>query len=357
LKSVDKFRVVAPCRADLAGGTLDLWPLFCLVPSSLTLNIALDLFARVDFEVSENFQFEVVLKNKNDQYQMSEVDPSLNLDSVPDSLKFPVFIVNQFLILQRQIPRVSMQIDLGSAVPVGSGLGGSSTLLVSLGRGLCRVCSDFTEQGWQWRFLQWAKDTEAAFLKVPTGTQDYLAAIFGGLHGYEYQLGRIEQTSFPPSVFQQLNERLLVIFSGEKHHSGMSNWEVYKKAVEGDPEVIKGLKGIAEVAHKMDAVLRTEKVDWGTAGRYLDTEWDLRKTTFQVSTPTLDSIIQQTKEISGVLGVKVCGAAQGGSLVVLVDPGKKVSVVERLKKANLQVLPTQATLMGVSIQDAHLDMD
>ena len=354
---MDKFRVVAPCRADLAGGTLDLWPLFCLVPSSLTLNIALDLFARVDFEVSENFQFEVILKNKNDQYQMSEVDPFLNLDSVPESLKFPVFIVNQFLILQRQIPRVSMQIDVGSSVPVGSGLGGSSTLLVALGRGLCRVCSDFTEQGWQWRFLQWAKDTEAAFLKVPTGTQDYLAAIFGGLHGYEYQLGRIEQTFFSSTVFQQLNERLLVIFSGEKHHSGMSNWEVYKKAVEGAPQVIKGLKGITEVAHKLDSILRTETVDWGAVGKCLDAEWTLRKTTFQVSTPNLDSIIQQTKEISGVLGVKVCGAAQGGSLVVLVDPGKKNSVVEKLKKANLQVLPTQATLMGVSIQDAHLDMD
>ena len=357
MKTVDKFKVLAPCRADLAGGTLDLWPLFCLVPSSLTLNIALDLFARLDFEVSESSQFEVTLKNKTEQYKLSEINPALNLSLIPDSLKFPAFIANQFLILQRQVPRVSLEIELGSAVPVGSGLGGSSTLLVALGRGLCRVCNDFTEQGWQWRFLQWAKDTEAAFLKVPTGTQDYLAAIFGGLHGYEYQLGRIEQTSFSSSVFQQINERLLVIFSGEKHHSGMSNWEVYKKAVEGDSEVIKGLKGIAGIAHKLDAALREEKVDWNVVGNLLDSEWALRRTTFQVSTPTLDSIIEQTKAVPGVLGVKVCGAAQGGSLVVLVDPVKKVSVIERLKKSNLKVLPTQATLMGVSIQDAQSDVD
>lgn len=357
MKSVDKFRVLAPCRADLAGGTLDLWPLYCFVPSSVTLNIALDLFARVDFEVFDNGQFEIILKNKIDQHKISEVRVDLDLKAVPDSLKFPVFIVNHFLSLQRQLPRVSVQIEVGSDVPVGSGLGGSSTLLVALGRGLCRICSDFTEQGWQWRFLNWAKDTEAAFLKVPTGTQDYLAAIFGGLHGYEYQLGRIEQTSFSPHVFQQLNERLLVIFSGEKHHSGMSNWEVYKKAVENEPAVLKGLNGIAEVAHKMDAALRTEKVDWNSVGKLLEEEWALRKSTFQVSTPTLDSVIQQTQRTPGVLGVKVCGAAQGGSLVVLVEPAKKALAIEALKKANLQVLPTQATLMGVSIQDAHLDMD
>lgn len=357
MKSVDKFRVLAPCRADLAGGTLDLWPLYCLIPESTTLNVALDLFARVDFEVSESLQLEVVLKAKSESYTLSKFEGDLNLSSIPDSLKFPAYVVYQFFKLQRQLPRVSLQLELSSAVPMGSGLGGSSTLLVALGRGLCRVCSDFTEQGWQWRFLQWAKDTEAAFLKMPTGTQDYLAAIFGGLHGYEYHLGKIQQTSFPSFVLQQLNERLLIVFSGEKHHSGMSNWEVYKKAVEADPTVLKGLRGIASVSRQLDSALRSEKINWGMIGKCLDEEWNLRKSTFQVSTPTLESVIDLAKGSSGVLGVKVCGAAQGGSLVILVEPDKKHLVAEKLTKACLQVLPTQATLMGVSIQDVHSDAD
>src|ERR1700722_3045155 len=33
----------APCRADLAGGTLDLWPLYLFHPGALTLNFALDI--------------------------------------------------------------------------------------------------------------------------------------------------------------------------------------------------------------------------------------------------------------------------------------------------------------------------
>src|ERR1700733_16228852 len=33
----------APCRADLAGGTIDLWPLYLFHPGALTLNFALQV--------------------------------------------------------------------------------------------------------------------------------------------------------------------------------------------------------------------------------------------------------------------------------------------------------------------------
>src|SRR5437588_12811663 len=33
----------APCRADLAGGTIDLWPLYLFHPRALTLNFALEI--------------------------------------------------------------------------------------------------------------------------------------------------------------------------------------------------------------------------------------------------------------------------------------------------------------------------
>src|SRR5947199_7932719 len=33
----------APCRADLAGGTMDLWPLYLFHPGALTLNFAVNI--------------------------------------------------------------------------------------------------------------------------------------------------------------------------------------------------------------------------------------------------------------------------------------------------------------------------
>src|SRR5205807_9403046 len=41
----NEFSVVAhaPCRADLAGGTLDLWPLYLFHPGAITVNFALEI--------------------------------------------------------------------------------------------------------------------------------------------------------------------------------------------------------------------------------------------------------------------------------------------------------------------------
>lgn len=356
MKILDKFRSIAPARADLAGGTLDLWPLYCLVPGSSTINVALDLFASADFEVWESPSFQLEIRTGKEVYFLNRLDSDVFLSEAPPSLRFPLFLLRQFLLLQETLPPVSLKIQFSSPVPVGSGLGGSSTLLVALARGLCRVCSDFLEQGWQWRFLNWAKDTEAAFLKLPTGTQDYLAAIFGGLHGYRFQAGVINQTHFSSKVFNELNERMLVVFSGEKHHSGLSNWEVYQRAISSDAKVLGGLERIAAVANFLDRTLRQEKVDWAQVGKLLSEEWQVRKETFSVSTPQLDQIISQVESL-GVLGVKVCGAAQGGSLLALVSPEKKASVQLALQKSKLSVLPCQATQTGVSLHDSSYDPD
>jgi len=356
LKLLDKFRSIAPARADLAGGTLDLWPLYCLVPGSATLNVALDLFASADFEVWENPHFILELKSGKEAYSLNRLEGVDFLNQAPLSLRFPLFVVRELLKQQEVLPSISLKIQFSSPVPVGSGLGGSSTLLVALARGLCRVCSDYLEQGWQWRFLSWAKDTEASFLKLPTGTQDYLAAIFGGLHGYRFQFGAIQQTHYSQKVFKELNERILIVFSGEKHHSGLSNWEVYQRAIAADPKVLNGLERIAGVASFLDKALREEKVDWNQVGKLLSEEWRIRKETFSVSTPQLDQMVSQI-ENAGILGVKVCGAAQGGSLLALVSPENKASVLLALQKYKLNILPCQATQTGVSLHDSSYDPD
>lgn len=356
MKTIDKFQVTAPTRADLAGGTLDLWPLYCLVPSSRTVNVALDLNAVVQFEVLESEFCQVELSGPKDSHTFKPSKIHFKSELVPASVRFPAFVINEFLTSQESTPPYLIRVRFSSSVPQGSGLGGSSTLLVALGRGLCRVCSEYTEQGWQWRFLNWAKDTEGAFLKMPTGTQDYLAALFGGLQSYQFPLGKIIQTSYSSSVFESLNERMVIVFSGEQHHSGISNWEVYKKAIEGKQDVLEGLKQIAAVANSLNDELQKEVIVWSEVGKLLNEEWKVRRNTFQVNTPTLEQTIEAVRKM-GAIGVKVCGAAQGGSLLVLVEPGHRSKLMEQLSKAKIQVLPAKGTRSGVSIQDETSDSD
>src|SRR5690606_17951353 len=129
-------------------------------------------------------------------------------------------------------------------------------------------------------------------------------------------------------------------FSGEQHHSGRSNWEVYKSAIEKDATLLKGLWSIRELAETLDQELRVPEVDWHQVGRLLTQEWAIRRDVFKVSTPRLDAILRQL-EAQGVLGAKVCGAAAGGSLLVLVEPSQRASVAAAMERDGIQVLKTR----------------
>ncbi len=45
--------VESPCRADLAGGTLDIWPLGMLHPGSVTVNAAIPVMVRLEVDLIE----------------------------------------------------------------------------------------------------------------------------------------------------------------------------------------------------------------------------------------------------------------------------------------------------------------
>ena len=44
----------APCRVDLAGGTLDIWPLYLFHPGAVTVNFAINRFTRCAIETLDS---------------------------------------------------------------------------------------------------------------------------------------------------------------------------------------------------------------------------------------------------------------------------------------------------------------
>src|SRR6478672_6299510 len=62
-----KVTVRAPVRADLAGGTLDLWPLYLFHPGARTVNVAISYYA--ESEVAETGEGGIQIDLTDQQYQ------------------------------------------------------------------------------------------------------------------------------------------------------------------------------------------------------------------------------------------------------------------------------------------------
>src|ERR671917_2569747 len=55
----------APTRVDLAGGTIDIWPLYLFHPGATTVNFAISLYARCRIETREDDR--VILESRDRQ--------------------------------------------------------------------------------------------------------------------------------------------------------------------------------------------------------------------------------------------------------------------------------------------------
>ncbi len=344
---MQRFKVYSPTRVDLAGGTLDIWPLYCLSGEAKTINVALNLSAIAQFEVTPSTAFKIEIQSTGIETHRFEAPlDRKEIQKLPASLQFPVYVVSTYLSSKSELPPIEIHMSLRSEAPVRSGLGGSSALCVAIVRGMARVFDDFTEQGWQWQMLNWVKDCEAGFLRIPTGTQDYLASLFGGLKCYVSRIGGIEAVKYPDGVLEALSERMVVLFSGEMHSSGLSNWELTKQAIGGDKGILNGLEKIRLLADQLDQELRGH-LSWKHIGQYLTEEWNIRRDTLHVETKRLEEILEFLHS-KKVYGAKVCGAAQGGSIIALVEASHKAALSKACQQAGIDVLSALANPSAVT---------
>lgn len=347
---MDSFKVSAPARVDLAGGTLDIWPLYCFSGGAKTINVAIDLCAHVAVDVVPDSTFHIRL-HYGDKAPLHIAEPMSpeEIAKLDPQLRFPAHVISSYLSNKAEFPEVRIRLTLSSDIPAQSGLGGSSTLCVAIGRALARVFGDYIIQGWQWRMMEWARDTEAGYIHMLTGTQDYLAALFGGANCFVSDRGNMDRVPYTDAVFEGLSERLLVLYSGETHHSGISNWELVKGAIEKDAEILRGMQAARQLAEDLDGELSGGQLSWKHIGNLLTAEWEVRKHLFKVHTKRLDEMVQFLQKHE-VLGARVCGAAAGGSLVALVEPDRRATVAKECEKFGIKVLKTAATKQGAVAQ-------
>lgn len=313
---MNKIIVRAPVRADLAGGTLDLWPLYLFHPGSRTVNVALSRFAECEISSRSDQQIEVSLADQ----QYHRTYPSFAELVADERVALIARAVEHFRLH-------GIRIVTRSDVPRGSGLGASSALAVALVRAL----SEFVDQPVDGdELIALVRDLETRVLGCPAGIQDYYPAVFGGLAALHLTPGKAVRH---PIVLPlpQLAEHLVVHYSGVSHFSGTNNWEIYKQQLDGDGATAELLERIAAISVRMEHALRDG--DFAAAGCALADEWSERKALVSgITTPEIDDAIARAID-AGAWGGKVCGAGGGGCLVFLVAPDRRQAVLDALADA------------------------
>ena len=290
----------APARADLAGGTLDLWPLHVLHPGTVTTNVAIGLYASCRVAFAER---EFRVRFADGSFEKSASEPAALLEEPRTALVGSL--------LEALEMRQPVEIELATQVPFGSGIGGSSALTVALLAALDRFAPGRLAGVDRVAFVC---DVETRVLGKPAGVQDYYPPLEGGLHSIRFRPGatRAERREVDPALWRR---HLTLFDTGRSHSSGMNNWEVLRGRLEGDARIAAGLEGVRGAAEEMARA--AGRLDFAAMGRALADEWEARRRLAPVvSTPGIESAIAAALE-AGAWGGKACGAGGGGFVVIL----------------------------------------
>ena len=300
LRSVE---ATAPTRVDLAGGTLDIWPLYLLHPGAVTVNVAIDRRAWCRVEpLAAGVQIES--RDTATRVEGRDVDEVL----ASGTLALPAFILKALRI------QTGVRVLLHSRVPAGSGLGGSSALAVAIAAAASRAAGRPIEGD---ALVGLVRDAEAQTIRIPTGIQDYWAAVHGGVLCVALEPGgpRAARLQTEP---ERVEESLLLVDAGATRFSGINNWEVFKKRIDGEASVTKALGEIAGLAIRVRAALESRRYE-EVAGLMRE-EWEARKRLAPgVTTPEIDRIAEAARSVGGA--AKACGAGGGGVVAVWAPPG------------------------------------
>ena len=326
----------APTRVDLAGGTIDIPPLFLFHEGACTVNFAIDLMAKCRIE--------------------TRTDGIICLQSIDRGLKFETPLENihelknepRLELLSKLVyffkPETGFNMITESEAPAGAGLAGSSTLNIACIGALNKLVGDrYTQE----RFIPIAAAVECQVIKVPTGYQDYYSAQYGGVSCIHFGPAGMYREELSVDI-KTLEDRTVVIYTGEPRASGTNNWDITKRHIDGDPELYDIFEGIRDSAIKLRSAMAAG--DWALSGKVLRDGYPQRKRLSpHITTPHMDHLIG-VAHANGAIATKVCGAGGGGCIAFFCEDGRKSDVENALSgQTDAEVLSWKVQNQGLQV--------
>jgi D-glycero-alpha-D-manno-heptose-7-phosphate kinase len=324
----------APTRIDLAGGTVDIWPLYLFHEHAQTLNAAISLRAHAEITPRTDGRVRIESIDTGKTVDVSSWPDLRDEASLSLLSKLAYFFRAENLTLRTR-----------GESPAGAGIAGSSALNVAVCGALARWAGAAVDGD---ALLALAMNVEAQVIKVPTGLQDYRPAYYGGIAAIELRPDGVKRVALDVDA-NELQRRLVLAYTGAPHFSGTNNWEIVKRHVDGDREVFECFDRIVAAAVGMREALVRE--DWEGVARSLRAEWDARRHLAPgVTTPMIESLIAGASA-AGARAAKVCGAGGGGCVFCLADPKDVPAVQHALSSGGARLLDYRIETDGLRVRE------
>lgn len=324
----------AACRVDCAGGTLDIWPIGLLHPGARTVAFAIDV------------EVLVRLSRRDAGYRVTQNGAAVEAAGLDELCRHADGALAGLVLAALEVPPV--EVELASASPRGGGLGASSAMAVALIAAAEAYVGLPASADGTWAAL--ARDLEARLMGLPTGTQDHHAAVLGGALEMVHRAGGSEVRRLEADL-ESLGDALLVVYTGASHFSAANNWQVLRRRLDGDADIVRLFDGIAAAAGEAATALAAG--DLPGLGAVMSGEWSLRRRLApEVSTPGIEELLAAAAA-AGAWGGKVCGAGGGGCVAVLAPPARREAVTAALTAAGGRLLAARPTAepLRVTVED------
>jgi D-glycero-alpha-D-manno-heptose-7-phosphate kinase len=333
-------RARAPLRLGLAGGGTDVSP-YCDLYGGLVLNATIDKYAYTILEPGgDPDRIRFVATDKQEEWE-GRLAAELPLDGRLDLHKG---VYNRIVREFNSGQPLPLTLTTHTDAPPGSGLGSSSTLVVSMVKAFVEWLN--LPLG-EYDIARLAYEIERKDVGLSGGRQDQYAATFGGFNFMEFHPQErvvVNPLRIKNWIISELEASLLLYFGGVSRDSAQIIDEQTKNVEQQDNAAIEAMHALKQESIAMKESLL--KGDFDGLVQSMEAGWGAKKLMAKsISNPRIEESYELAKR-AGMRAGKISGAGGGGFMMLLVDPVRRMDVIRALSTTQGQVYSCHFTEIG-----------
>jgi D-glycero-alpha-D-manno-heptose-7-phosphate kinase len=333
-------RARAPLRLGLAGGGTDVSP-YCDQYGGLVLNATIDKYAYTVIEPREAVDGLCFTATDKQETWSGETATEAPLNGRLDLHKGVYNRIVREFNGGRPLP---LRMTTHTDAPPGSGLGSSSTLVVSMIKAFVEWLN--LPLG-EYDIARLAFEIERHDVGLSGGRQDQYAATFGGFNFMEFHPQErvvVNPLRIKNWIISELEASLLLYFGGVSRDSARIIDEQTSNVKAKDNAAIEAMHALKQEAVAMKENLL--KGDFEGLVASMNAGWEAKK---RMAKSITNPLIEESYELARQAGMragKISGAGGGGFMMMLVDPVRRMDVIRALANTQGQIYNCHFTEIG-----------